>query len=201
MRPCPFSVPLGKKTQSISRLGLFITRFRAGQNGARDDGHLPLIPGHGNPVERFPDWCYPFCNSIGSRWSDSKAIPPQRPSPLLTFLCKIVRNLSIMRHHANTARKRNSTYDIALEELEGCLSSPTTVEEELETRGLTCIIDRFLETLSQENRVIFLRRYWFSDTYKQIAQRIGVTENTIAVRLTRMRKQLKNDLTEREISI
>lgn len=129
------------------------------------------------------------------------AIPPQRPSPLLTFLCKIVRNLSIMRHHANTARKRNSTYDIALEELEGCLSSPTTAEEELETRELTCIIDRFLETLSQENRVIFLRRYWFSDTYKQIAQRVGVTENTIAVRLTRMRKQLKNDLTEREISI
>lgn len=81
------------------------------------------------------------------------------------------------------------------------MSSPTTVEEELETRELTCIIDRFLETLSQENRVIFLRRYWFSDTYKQIAQRVGVTENTIAVRLTRMRKQLKNDLTEREISI
>ena len=51
------------------------------------------------------------------------AIPPQRPNPLLTFLCKIVRNLSIMRHHSNTAIKRNSTYDVALEELEGCLAS------------------------------------------------------------------------------
>ena len=54
------------------------------------------------------------------------AIPPRRPNPLLTFLCKIVRNLSIMRYHANTAMKRNSSYDVALDELKDTLSSPTT---------------------------------------------------------------------------
>lgn len=129
------------------------------------------------------------------------AIPPQRPNPLLTFLCKIVRNLSIMRHHANTAMKRNSTYDVALEELEGCLASNATVEAEMETDELTSIIDSFLETLSQENRVIFMRRYWFSDTHQQIAERVGITENNVAVRLTRIRKQMKDYLTEREVSI
>lgn len=129
------------------------------------------------------------------------AIPPQRPNPLLTFLCKIVRNLSIMRHHANTALKRNNTYDVALEELEGCLASPVTVEMEIETDELTRIIDSFLETLSQENRVIFMRRYWFSDTYKQIAERVGITENNVSVRLTRIRKQMKQYLTEREVLI
>lgn len=129
------------------------------------------------------------------------AIPPQHPAPLLTFLCKIVRNLSVMRHHANTAVKRNSTYDVALEELEGCLASTATVEAEIETSELTRMIDSFLETLSQENRVIFMRRYWFSDTYKQIAERVGVTENNVAVRLTRIRKQMKDYLTEREVSL
>lgn len=129
------------------------------------------------------------------------AIPPQRPNPLLTFLCKIVRNLSITRHHANTAMKRNSFYDVALEELEGCLASPITVEAEIETDELTRIIDSFLETLSQENRVIFMRRYWFSDTYKQIAERVGITENNVSVRLTRIRKQLKEYLTERGILV
>lgn len=129
------------------------------------------------------------------------AIPPQRPTPLLTFLCKIVRNLSIMRHHANTAMKRNSAYDVVLEELEGCLASNVTVEAEMETDELTSIIDSFLETLSQENRVIFMRRYWFSDTYRQIAERVGITENNVAVRLTRIRKQMKDYLTEREVSI
>lgn len=121
-------------------------------------------------------------------------IPPERPNPLLTFLCKIVRNLSIVRHHENTALKRNSTYDIALEELEGCLASTVTVEAEIELNELTRIIDSFLESLSQENRVIFMRRYWFSDTYEQIAERVGITENNVSVRLTRIRKQMKDYL-------
>ena len=49
------------------------------------------------------------------------SVPPQRPDPLRSFLCRIVRNLSISRYHANTAKKRNSSYDVALEELEGIL--------------------------------------------------------------------------------
>lgn len=126
-------------------------------------------------------------------------IPPQRPNPLLTFLCKIVRNLSIMRHHANTAMKRNSTYDVVLEELENCLASSTTVETEIEANELPNIIDGFLETLSQENRVIFMRRYWFSDTYAQVSERVGLTEKNVSVRLTRIRKQMREYLTERGV--
>ena len=72
---------------------------------------------------------------------------------------------------------------------------------EIEADELTRIIDSFLETLSQENRVIFMRRYWFSDTYQQIAERVGITENNAAVRLTRIRKQMKDNLTEREVSL
>ena len=73
------------------------------------------------------------------------AIPPQRPDPLLTFLCRIVRNLSIMRYHANTATKRNSAYDIALVELENCLSSGITVEDEVERKLLVQTIEDFLD--------------------------------------------------------
>lgn len=128
-------------------------------------------------------------------------IPPERPNPLLAFLCKIVRNLSIMRHHANTAMKRNSSYDVALEELEGCLASPATVEQEVETSELTRIIDSFLGTLTQENRVIFMRRYWFSDTYAEIAEQVGLTEKNVSVRLTRIRKQMRDYLAEREVLV
>ena len=56
-------------------------------------------------------------------------IPPQNPNPLLTYICRIVRNLSIMKYHANTAVKRNSFYDVALDELEDCLASSETVED------------------------------------------------------------------------
>lgn len=128
-------------------------------------------------------------------------IPPELPDPLLAFLCKIVRNLSIMRHHANTAMKRNSSYDVALEELEGCLASSATVEQEVEISELTHIIDSFLETLTQENQVIFMRRYWFSDTYAEIAEQVGLTEKNVSVRLTRIRKQMRGYLAEREVLV
>ena len=129
------------------------------------------------------------------------AIPPARPNPLLTFLCKIVRNISLKRYEMNTAIKRNSTYDIAMDELESCLASPGTVEHEIDGKELTHIIENFLDTLSAENRVIFMRRYWFSDTYSDIAQRVGLTEKNVSVRLTRTRKQMREYLMERGILV
>lgn len=128
-------------------------------------------------------------------------IPPARPNPLLTYICKIVRNLSLKRYEFNTAIKRNSTYDVAMEELETCLSSPDTIEDEIAVKELTCIIEKFLDTLSVENRVIFLRRYWFSDTYSDIAARMGMTEKNVSVRLARVRHNLRNYLTEREVLV
>lgn len=127
------------------------------------------------------------------------AIPPAKPNPLLAFVCKIVRNISLKRYEQKTAAKRNSHYDAAMEELHDCLASSTTVEEEIEERELTKIIESFLDSLSKENRVIFLRRYWFSDTYADIAKQVGLTEKNVSVRLTRLRKELREYLLEREV--
>ena len=127
------------------------------------------------------------------------AIPPAKPHPLSTFVCKIVRNISLKRHAQNTAAKRNSFYDVAMEELEDCLSSSTTIEEEIAKEELTKIIESFLDSLSKENRVIFLRRYWFSDSYADIAKQVGLGEKLISVRLTRIRKELRAYLSEREV--
>ena len=129
------------------------------------------------------------------------AIPPARPNPLLTYLCKIVRNLSLKRYYMKEAVKRNSTYDVAMEELEAYLSSPNTVEAEVEAKELARIIESFLDTLSAENRVIFLRRYWFSDTYSDIAQRVGLTEKNVSVRLTRTRSKMREYLLERGVLV
>ena len=46
-----------------------------------------------------------------------------------------------------------------------------------------------------------LRRYWFSDTYSDIAARVGMTEKNVSVRLTRIREKLRNYLTEREVLV
>lgn len=129
------------------------------------------------------------------------AIPPQRPNPLLAFLCKIVRNRSIARFHANTAAKRNSAYDVTLHEIEPCIASSNDPQSALDAKELAHTLEKFLDSLSRENRVIFLRRYWFSDPYAEIAKQVGLTEKNVSVRLTRIRGQLRDHLIRNEVLI
>ena len=124
-------------------------------------------------------------------------IPPARPNPLLPYVCKIVRNLSLKAYYRTRAAKRQSEYSVAIQEVEHCLTGGESAEGELDARELTGAIESFLDTLSRENRVIFLRRYWFSDSYREIAARMGMTEKTVSVRLTRIRRRMKQYLEER----
>lgn len=121
-------------------------------------------------------------------------IPPNRPDPLLTYICRIVRNLSITRYHANTAVKRNSFYDAVLDELAECLPSAVTVETEVDARELSALLDRFLETLDRENRILFVRRYWYSDPVSEIGAAFHMSGNSVSARLSRIRRKLKGFL-------
>ena len=129
------------------------------------------------------------------------AIPPTRPNPLLSYIVKIVRNISLKIYWRKEAAKRSGHYKIALEEIEGYIADQKTVEDEIEVRELTRIIGEFLDTLTLENRVIFMRRYWFADSYKDIAEFMGLSEKNISVRLTRIREKMKQYLIEREVFV
>ena len=129
------------------------------------------------------------------------AIPPTRPNPLLSYIVKIVRNISLKIYWRKEAAKRSSHYTIALEEIEAYIADTNTVEAEIEARELARIIEAFLDTLTTENRVIFMRRYWFSDSYKDIARLVGLSEKNISVRLTRIREKMKQYLIEREVFV
>ena len=128
-------------------------------------------------------------------------IPPARPNPLLSYVLKIVRNISIKIYWRKEAAKRSGHYKIALEEIEGYIADQKTVEDEIEARELARIIGEFLDTLPLENRVIFMRRYWFADSYKDIAEFMGLSEKNISVRLTRIREKMKQYLIEREVFV
>ena len=117
-------------------------------------------------------------------------IPPQTPDPLRTYLFRIVRNISVAKYHANTAAKRNSRYDAALDELEGCLAAPGTVEETITAGELARQIDRFLATLDRESRALFVRRYWYADSIPELADRFHISRGNVSVRLSRIRNKL-----------
>ena len=129
------------------------------------------------------------------------AIPPEKPNPLQTYICKIVRNISLKLYYKRKAAKRSSAYEVAMSEMEATLSTPNTVEDEIEVRALARIIEDFLETLTVENRVIFMLRYAYSDTYADIAKRVGFTEKNVSVRLSRIRQKMKQYLSEREVFV
>ena len=71
----------------------------------------------------------------------------------------------------------------------------------MEAKELARIIENFLDTLTVENRVIFVRRYWFFDSYKDIAKFVGLSEKNISVRLTRIREKMMQYLIEKEVFI
>ena len=121
-------------------------------------------------------------------------IPPQKPNPLQTYICRIVRNIAITRYHANTAMKRNSYYDIALEELEHCLFSPETVESSIHVKELTHLLDRFLSSQDTHSRIMFVRRYWYADSVADIASAFKMRPNSVSVQLSRLRGKLRKFL-------
>lgn len=123
------------------------------------------------------------------------AVPPQRPDPLAGFVYRIGRNTALKRLRQNTAQKRNSTYDLSLDELSGSIPD-SALEETLDARELGRAIDRFLGEQTADNRIIFLRRYWFGDSVGSIAKLMNLRENTVSVRLNRIRADLKTYLTK-----
>ena len=122
------------------------------------------------------------------------AIPPAKPEPLSPYIYKVGRNTALNRRRQDTAQKR-SGIEVSLEELSNSLSGPS-LEAHVEARALGRAIDAFLDTQSQSTRIIFLRRYWFGDSVKDIAKRLGMKESAVSVRLLRTREKLKDYLTE-----
>lgn len=123
-----------------------------------------------------------------------KSIPPKRPDYLGAYVCRIARNVSLTRYRANTARKRNSFYDTALEELEDTIPALDTVESEYDVKELRVYLNRFLQAQSRDDRYLFLRRYWYGDGIRQIADTMGITPHKASVRLFRLRQKLQTYL-------
>ncbi len=121
------------------------------------------------------------------------AIPPVSPDPLAPYVYRTGRNTALKRLHRDTAKKRDSRYDVSLEELNDCLPGGD-VEQIIDARELGRAMDKFLKSKSRESRYIFIRRYWFGDSVGEIARTLKMQENAVSVRLNRMRTSLKDYL-------
>lgn len=119
-------------------------------------------------------------------------IPPTRPRSLSAYLCKIARGAALDRYRHDHAAKRGEA--LPIEELENCISSGATAEDRHSERELTALLNRFLKAQDYNTRVIFLRRYWFSDSVSDIAKRLHASESMVKSRLSRTLKKLREYL-------
>ena len=164
-------------------------------------------------AEQYGAYCQSIAVNILQNRSDAEecvndtwlaawnSIPPQRPAPLRTYVCRIARNLATKRYHANAAEKRDSRYDLALDELAECVPDSSGVEDAVAARELAAAISRFLDTLSYEDRFVFMRRYWYADSLPEIAKMAGMRYGAAAVRLHRVREKLKKYLLKEGVPV
>ena len=130
------------------------------------------------------------------------AIPPARPAAFRAWLGRITRNLSLDRWNQERAQKRGGDETaLLLGELNECIPAPHRTEQHLEDQALADLISAFLRTLPRENRVIFLRRYWYGESLEAIASGLGCSIGKVKSSLFRTRGKLRTYLEREGVSL
>lgn len=162
--------------------------------------------------DKYGKLCLKISNDILSNLQDAEecvndtylgvwnSIPPQDPDPLRAYVCRIVRNLSLKKFRSNSAKKRKCECEISLYELEDCIPD-NSFYESISVRELTVLINDFVSSLSSDDRVMFVKRYWFIQSLSEISEEFGIKEHNASVRLSRIRHKLSNYLKENGVNV
>lgn len=121
------------------------------------------------------------------------SIPPQNPRYLFAYLAKICRNDALGKLEHKNAQKRRAEVVRLTEEMECCIPDVRQLRS-MESRVLGQALDSFVRTLPRENRLIFLRRYWYMDSVAEIARKLGLSEGAVHMRLGRIKEKLRTYL-------
>ena len=157
--------------------------------------------------EQYGSLCFAAAKNILSSAEDAQecvndtwlhawnAIPPTRPKRLGMFLCRITRNLSLERWRFNHALKRGGgSGDMPIDELAECLPGGEDPADAVQFQDLEKSVARFLRSLKQSERVVFLARYWYGVPIRELALRLGYSESRVKTMLFRTRNKLRAHL-------
>ena len=161
---------------------------------------------------KYGSYCYKIAYNILTNREDSEesvndtylsawnSIPPRKPAKLSTYLGRLTRNISIDRWRGTNAKKRGGGEIIlALDELNECVSWQPSTEEKMIQKEAVASLNRFLASLSEEERAVFLCRYWYVNSMEDIARKTGFSIGKIKSMLHRTRKRLSAILQEEDL--
>ena len=120
-------------------------------------------------------------------------IPPQKPSNLMAFISKIIRNLSLKKLEYNLAKKRDSSITHSLYELEEILPD-TAISDKFDDEEIGRLLSEFLRKEKPHTRSVFIRKYWYFDSVSDIARRYKFSESKVKSMLFHTRNRLKKYL-------
>lgn len=128
-------------------------------------------------------------------------LPPERPNYFFAYLAKLARNFSFGKYDYYHAQKRCVTVVELSDEIENCIPAPNDLEQKLDSKEIGRIISTFLYEQSSEMRAVFVRRYWYMDPIKDIAEMFQISESKVKSILFRMRNKLREHLEEEDIHL
>ena len=160
-------------------------------------------------AEKYGHFCTSIARNIVGSTEDAEecvndaylatwnSIPPKKPELLAPFIGRITRNLAINRYKMNHADKRGGgDLPLVLDELSEVIAGKESADSELFRKELLSAINGFLSALPSEKRKIFVCRYFYADSLKDIAARMKMSENNVSVTLSRLKAGLREKLLE-----
>lgn len=126
-------------------------------------------------------------------------IPPA-PDNLKAFICRVTKNICLKKLEYNSAEKRSGKKTVSLSELEEAFGEEDYTEA-AENKELGEAISRFLRSQSPEVRNVFMRRYWLTESVKDIADKFFFSESKVKSMLFHTRNKLKKFLKKEGIDL
>ena len=161
--------------------------------------------------EKYGKYCYTIAYNIlhshedsdecvNDTWSGAwNAMPPERPTRLQSYLARITRNIAVDKLRYIGAQRRGAEVASVIDEYWECIpNDDAPIEDEM---LLKRAINGFLASLDDRTRVIFMRRYWYSMSVKDIADGMRLSESHVSVILHRTRRKFKDYLTKEGIFV
>lgn len=161
-------------------------------------------------AEKYGSYCYTVAYNILADHHDAEecvndaylavwnAVPQAAPQSLLAYLAKTTRNIALKRLEHDRAQKRDSRFDLLLDELAEALPGEDSVEDEVAQREIMAAINDFLRRRAKPaERQLFLRRYFWGDAIGELTVTFRSSESKIKSQLFRTRQRLRRYLEER----
>ncbi len=159
--------------------------------------------------EKYGKLCFKVAYNILNNHEDSdecvndaylgawNTIPPKEPNPLKAYILRLTRNQALNRYDYNSAKKRAGNFALCIDEIGYCISGSEDPAEVFETKQLTEYINEYISSLSEADRLLFVRRFWYAEPYEELSVLTGVKVSTLKVKIMRLRDGLKDFLVQK----